>query len=95
MAPIGRLLKRDNPTRCAIHTYGARVFVKMNVSIEPLSHVWIGTPQNPHFFHQEDLQIGTPQNPHLKLYQRIACGVMFKGITRRLANGMKIPRMQT
>ncbi|XP_040994354.1 uncharacterized protein LOC121240898 [Juglans microcarpa x Juglans regia] len=43
-APIGRFIRRDNPTRCATRTDGARICVEMDVAKEPLPHFWIGTP---------------------------------------------------
>ncbi|KAF5441856.1 hypothetical protein F2P56_037204 [Juglans regia] len=42
-APIGRFIRRDNPTRCATHTDGAHICVEMDVAKEPLPHFWIGT----------------------------------------------------
>ncbi|XP_041024617.1 uncharacterized protein LOC121265149 [Juglans microcarpa x Juglans regia] len=42
--PIGRFIRRDNPTQCATRTDGARICVEMDAAIEPLSHFWIGTP---------------------------------------------------
>lgn len=46
---IGRFLKRDNSTRCATRTDGARVCVEMDVSKDPLKAIWIGTPHHPKF----------------------------------------------
>ncbi|XP_041009385.1 uncharacterized protein LOC121253439 [Juglans microcarpa x Juglans regia] len=43
-APIGRFIRRDNPTRFATRTNGARLCVEMDVAIEPISHFWIGMP---------------------------------------------------
>ncbi|XP_042973206.1 uncharacterized protein LOC122305010 [Carya illinoinensis] len=51
-APIGRFLKRDNPTRCATRTDGARVCVEMDVTKEPIKALWIGTPRIPQSFYQ-------------------------------------------
>ncbi|XP_042944814.1 uncharacterized protein LOC122278694 [Carya illinoinensis] len=45
-APIGRFLKRDNPTRCATRTDGARLCVEMDVTKEPIKALWIGKKQN-------------------------------------------------
>ncbi|XP_041009401.1 uncharacterized protein LOC121253453 [Juglans microcarpa x Juglans regia] len=45
--PIGRFLKRDNSTRCATRTDGARVCVEMDVSKDLLKALWIGTPHHP------------------------------------------------
>lgn len=53
IAPIGRFLKRDNPTRCATRIDGARVYVEMDVTKDPLKAIWIGTPLNPQSFYQE------------------------------------------
>jgi hypothetical protein len=44
-APVGILLRRDNATKCATHTDGARVFVLMDISQPPVQHVWIGMPR--------------------------------------------------
>ncbi|XP_041016212.1 uncharacterized protein LOC121258736 [Juglans microcarpa x Juglans regia] len=52
-APIGRFLKRDNSTKCATRTDGARVCIEMDVSKEPLTALWIGTPRNPQSLYQE------------------------------------------
>lgn len=51
--PIGRFLKRDNPTRCATCMDGARVCIEMDVTKDPLKALWIGTPRNPQSFYQE------------------------------------------
>ncbi|XP_041025281.1 uncharacterized protein LOC121265657 [Juglans microcarpa x Juglans regia] len=40
-APIGRFIRRDNPTRCATRTDGARICVEMDVAKDSLSHFWI------------------------------------------------------
>ncbi|KAF5477416.1 hypothetical protein F2P56_004056 [Juglans regia] len=42
--PIGRFIRRDNPTRCATRIDGARICVEMDAAKEPLPHFWIGTP---------------------------------------------------
>lgn len=52
-APVERFLKRDNPTRCATCTNGARVCVEINISKESLLGVWIGMPKNLQVFFQE------------------------------------------
>lgn len=49
-APIGQYLKRDNPTKCATRTEGARICVEMDVSKEPLAAIWIGIPRQPNSF---------------------------------------------
>ncbi|XP_041025303.1 uncharacterized protein LOC121265683 [Juglans microcarpa x Juglans regia] len=51
-APIGRFLKRDNPTRCATRTDGARICLEMDISKEPIQALWIGTPRNPQSLYQ-------------------------------------------
>ncbi|KAF5458293.1 hypothetical protein F2P56_022329 [Juglans regia] len=50
-APIGRFLKRDNPTRCATRTNSARLCLVMDVTKEPIQALWIGTPRNPQSFY--------------------------------------------
>ncbi|KAF5469004.1 hypothetical protein F2P56_013109 [Juglans regia] len=47
MAPIGTFIRRDNPTRCATRTDGARLCVEVDEAKEPLSHFWIGAPGLP------------------------------------------------
>ncbi|KAF5470378.1 hypothetical protein F2P56_010897, partial [Juglans regia] len=44
MAPIGTFIRRDNPTRCATRTDGARLCVEVDAANPPLSHFWIGVP---------------------------------------------------
>ncbi|XP_035549697.1 uncharacterized protein LOC118349401 [Juglans regia] len=44
MAPIGTFIRRDNPTRCATRTDGARLCVEVDAAKPPLSHFWIGVP---------------------------------------------------
>ncbi|KAF5482094.1 hypothetical protein F2P56_002688 [Juglans regia] len=44
-ALFGRLLRRDNATRCATHTNGARVCVEMDASKESMHGLWIGIPR--------------------------------------------------
>ncbi|XP_042942691.1 uncharacterized protein LOC122276861 [Carya illinoinensis] len=46
-ALIGRLIHRDNPTRYATRTDGARVCVEIDASKEPLPYFWIGKPGLP------------------------------------------------
>lgn len=53
VAPIGKYLKRDNPTRCATRTKGARVCVDMDVSKEPVMSIWVGMPRQLNSFIQE------------------------------------------
>ncbi|KAF5442492.1 hypothetical protein F2P56_035144 [Juglans regia] len=53
VAPIGTFLRRDNATRCATRTDGARVCVLMNIDQEPISSFWIGTPRQPASIFQE------------------------------------------
>ncbi len=38
-APVGILLRRDNATKCATRTDGARVCVLMDISQPPVQHV--------------------------------------------------------
>ncbi|XP_042944787.1 uncharacterized protein LOC122278668 [Carya illinoinensis] len=52
-ASLGRYLKRDNPTKRATRTEGARVCIEMDVSKEPLRAFWIGIPRQPHSFLQQ------------------------------------------
>ncbi|XP_042980144.1 uncharacterized protein LOC122310314 [Carya illinoinensis] len=52
-APLGRYLKRDNPTKCATRTEAARVCIEMDVSKEPLRTFWIGIPRQPNSFMQQ------------------------------------------
>ncbi|KAF5462891.1 hypothetical protein F2P56_018859 [Juglans regia] len=44
MAPIGMFIRRDNPTRCATRTGGARLCVEVDAAKMPLTHFWIGAP---------------------------------------------------
>ncbi|XP_042958095.1 uncharacterized protein LOC122293630 [Carya illinoinensis] len=44
MMPIGSFIRRDNPTRCATHTDGARLCVEVDAAKPPLSYFWIGAP---------------------------------------------------
>jgi hypothetical protein len=53
IAPVGMLLQRDNATKCATHTDGARVCVLMDISQPPVHHVWIGMPRQPSSVRQE------------------------------------------
>ncbi|KAF5442897.1 hypothetical protein F2P56_035507 [Juglans regia] len=41
MPPIGTFIRRDNPTRCATRTDGARLCVEVDAAKPPLSHFWI------------------------------------------------------
>ncbi|XP_035546525.1 uncharacterized protein LOC118348597 [Juglans regia] len=43
-APIGKFIRRDNTTKCATHTDGARLCLEMDASKEPISYFWIGMP---------------------------------------------------
>jgi hypothetical protein len=43
-ALVGILLRRDNATKYATLTNGARVCVLMDISQPPMQHVWIGMP---------------------------------------------------
>ncbi|XP_035544640.1 uncharacterized protein LOC118348022 [Juglans regia] len=43
-APFGRLIRRDNPTKCATRTDGARLCLEMDAAKEPITHFWIGLP---------------------------------------------------
>ncbi|XP_035546610.1 uncharacterized protein LOC118348650 [Juglans regia] len=43
-APIGRYIRRDNPTKCATRTNGARLCLEMDASKKPISYFWIGMP---------------------------------------------------
>ncbi|XP_035545051.1 uncharacterized protein LOC118348161 [Juglans regia] len=43
-APFGRYIRRDNPTRCATRTDGARLCLEMDATKEPITHFWIGLP---------------------------------------------------
>lgn len=52
-APIGIYLRRDNATRCATCTDGARVCVLMNIAQKPIQSFWIGTPKKPTSICQE------------------------------------------
>jgi len=52
-APVGILLRRDNATKCATRTDGARVCVLMDISQPPVQHVWIGMPRQPSSMRQE------------------------------------------
>ncbi|KAF5459761.1 hypothetical protein F2P56_019681, partial [Juglans regia] len=53
VAPIGIYLRRDNATRCATRTDGARVCVLMNIDHELIHSIWIGTPRHPTSIFQE------------------------------------------
>ncbi|KAF5447225.1 hypothetical protein F2P56_032793 [Juglans regia] len=53
VAPIGIFLRRDNATRCATRTDGARVCVLMNIDHELIHSIWIGTPRHPTSIFQE------------------------------------------
>ncbi|XP_035540280.1 uncharacterized protein LOC118344244 [Juglans regia] len=53
VAPIGIFLRRDNATRCATRTDGARVCVLMNIDHELIHSIWIGTPRHPTRIFQE------------------------------------------
>ncbi|XP_042974579.1 uncharacterized protein LOC122306211 [Carya illinoinensis] len=46
-APIGRFIHRDNSTKCATRTDGARVCLEVNASKDPILHFWIGSPGLP------------------------------------------------
>ncbi|XP_041017040.1 uncharacterized protein LOC121259500 [Juglans microcarpa x Juglans regia] len=52
-APIGRYIRRDNPTTCATRTDGARVCLEIDASKEQISHFWIGIPGMPRSRRQE------------------------------------------
>ncbi|GLT54683.1 hypothetical protein SLA2020_278640 [Shorea laevis] len=52
-APVGTLLRRDNATKCATRTDGARVCVLMDISKPPVQQVWIGLPRQPSSVLQE------------------------------------------
>jgi hypothetical protein len=52
-APVGILIRRDNATKCATRTDGARVCVLMDISKPPVQHVWIGMPRQPSSVRQE------------------------------------------
>ncbi|XP_042942631.1 uncharacterized protein LOC122276793 [Carya illinoinensis] len=43
-APIGRFIRRDNSTKCATRTDGARVCLEVTASKDPILHFWIGSP---------------------------------------------------
>ncbi|GLT54592.1 hypothetical protein SLA2020_277800 [Shorea laevis] len=53
IAPVGVLLRRDNATKCATRTDGARVCVLMDISQKPVQYVWIGLPHQPSSVCQE------------------------------------------
>ncbi|XP_018856530.2 uncharacterized protein LOC109018801 [Juglans regia] len=52
-APIGRYIRRDNPTTCATRTDRARVCLEIDASKEQISHFWIGIPGMPRSRRQE------------------------------------------
>ncbi|XP_041027016.1 uncharacterized protein LOC121267237 [Juglans microcarpa x Juglans regia] len=52
-APIGKFIKRDNPTRCVTRTDGARLCVEMDVAVQPIPFFWIGVPGMPSSRKQE------------------------------------------
>ncbi|XP_042974857.1 uncharacterized protein LOC122306492 [Carya illinoinensis] len=45
-SPFGRFLRRDNATRCATKTDGARVCLEMDAAVEPIRGIWIGMPNH-------------------------------------------------
>ncbi|XP_042939652.1 uncharacterized protein LOC122274703 [Carya illinoinensis] len=45
--PLGQFIRRDNCTRCATRTDGARVCIKMDISKPPMDEFWIGVPNQP------------------------------------------------
>ncbi|KAF5465161.1 hypothetical protein F2P56_015190 [Juglans regia] len=53
MAPIGTFIRRDNSTRCATRTDGARLCVEVDAAKPLLSHFWIGAPELPSSRKQE------------------------------------------
>ncbi|XP_042964662.1 uncharacterized protein LOC122298886 [Carya illinoinensis] len=54
-APIGNYIRRDNPTKCATRTDGARICLEIDASQQPISHFWIGIPGMPRSRRQEIL----------------------------------------
>lgn len=44
MALIGTFIRRDNLTRYATRTDGARLYVEVDAMKTPLTHFWIGAP---------------------------------------------------
>ncbi|XP_042962358.1 uncharacterized protein LOC122296621 [Carya illinoinensis] len=52
-APIGKYIRRDNPTKCATRTDGARICLEINAAQKPISHFWIGIPGMPKSRRQE------------------------------------------
>lgn len=43
-APIGRYIRRDNSTKCATRTDGARLCLEMDAAKDPINYFWIGMP---------------------------------------------------
>jgi hypothetical protein len=76
-APVGTLLRRDNATKCATRTDGARVCVLMDVSKPPVQQVWIGLPRQPSSVFQEFV---------MKLFRLFALNVTHKGIILALVS---------
>ncbi|XP_042979889.1 uncharacterized protein LOC122310071 [Carya illinoinensis] len=52
-APIGKYIRRDNPTKCATRTDGARICLEINAAQKPITHFWIGIPRMPKSRRQE------------------------------------------
>ncbi|XP_035546258.1 uncharacterized protein LOC118348509 [Juglans regia] len=52
-APIGKFIRRDNPTTCATRTDGARICLEVDASRDPITHFWLGCPGLPHSRRQE------------------------------------------
>lgn len=50
---LGTHIRRDNSTRWATKTDGARIRVEMDATQEPLKGFWIGNPDNPSTIFQE------------------------------------------
>ncbi|XP_035551036.1 uncharacterized protein LOC109000303 [Juglans regia] len=52
-APIGKFIRRDNPSTYATRTNGARICLEVDASRDPITHFWLGCLGLPHSRRQE------------------------------------------